>query len=710
MPPRAQQRPPQSLTPAPNQQQGATASPIAQLNPQQLAALQDHIRTTRVQTGQEVTPAMITEWMVRNGIHQPQQQQQQQQPAMQQQQQQQVPQQQQQQGQQGGQQGNVEAVLHHLYPPQLAGNPPAALQHLQNVLFPPNQGHQQSPFLKQVMMLAQNGRLSQEQMAQLKQAVAMKNGTQAQQQQQQQQQPYPQQVQQLQAVQMQQQQPQLSQQGLPPQPQPTPGAVPSEQTATQAVQQLRNRVHHIEALLGRPDVNEEQRAKMQAELELAQANLAKVFKMLLAAQQQQQQAQQAQAQVAAAVSASGAAPGQPVNMANLQEAQRQAMERKAREIQAQQVAAAQAQAQAAQQQQQQQQLNQQQNGGFRTASPAMPVPGQGPLPPGQAMRQSPSLGGSALPALDALASLPPNATDAQKKAAAQAAAAQQAAQAAIAAAAAANGGKKLTKKQQQEALQLSQQQAAQQQQASQMAMQQATALAQQAAGGGRGTPAPGGGGGGAAYGAMAAAAAAAGGHIPGQLNVQAPTPETFPAPRPTISGGMANNPSISTPAIVKPSLSSSFSGAGGSSSMDAFGGGGTAVGGPAKEVLPNKDNRVDDSKGRTVSKRKIRELVEAVDPEERLSDEVEDLLLEICDEFIDSVTRFGCQLAKHRKSDRLEVKDLALHLERSYNIRVPGFAPDEGTRQGGGSSSRRVVLPPGHAARLAAVREGGRRR
>ncbi|CEQ40034.1 SPOSA6832_01612, partial [Sporobolomyces salmonicolor] len=557
MPPRAQQRPPQSLTPQPGAQ-GQSGSPIAQLNPQQLAALQEHIRQTRQQTGQEVTPQMITEWMVRNGIAPgaQQQQQQQQQMGMQASQQGTVPPTQQQ------VQGNLDAVLHHLYPPALASNPQAAMQHLQNVLFPPNQGHKQSPFLQQVMLLAQNGRLSPEQMAQLKAAVGARNGAQGHPPAQQAQPnvPYQQQQQhQMQAAQIAQQQ------------QHPQAAPPNEQTATQAVQQLSQRVHHIEALLGRPDVNDEQRGKMQQELDAARAKLSQVVKMLLAAQAQNGQAAAQAAGAAGGSTGAGTAQAQ-VNLANLQEAQRQAMERKARELQAAQ--------QAAQQAQQ-----------FGTGSPASYPGGLAPPPGSAALRQSPSLGA---------------------------------------------GGP----------------------QNSQMA-------------------------------------------IPSALNLPAPTPEAFPAARPTISGGLANSPSVATPAIIKhPGLGSSVLGGDG---VDAFTAG---MGAGKAEGIPNKEMRTDDSKGRTVSKRKIRELVEAVDPEERLSDEVEDLLLEICDEFIDSVTRFGCQLAKHRKSDRLEVKDLALHLERSYNIRVPGFAPEE-TRQSG---ARRVNLPPGHAARLAAVREGGRRR
>jgi hypothetical protein len=182
----------------------------AQLNPQQLAALQEHIRQMRIQTGGEVTAQMVSDWMIAHrgqgqggqqmdqqqmAMQQQQQRQQQQQQLQQQQQQQlqqqqlqqqqlqqqQQPQYQQQQHQQqpSQQQANLDQVIAHLFPPHLAGNQAAGLSHLQSILFPTSATGQvgQSPLLQQVMLLAANQRLTPEQMAQLKVAVALKNST-----------------------------------------------------------------------------------------------------------------------------------------------------------------------------------------------------------------------------------------------------------------------------------------------------------------------------------------------------------------------------------------------------------------------------------------------------------------------------------------------------------------------------------------------------
>ncbi|SCV04532.1 LAMI_0H16886g1_1 [Lachancea mirantina] len=85
---------------------------------------------------------------------------------------------------------------------------------------------------------------------------------------------------------------------------------------------------------------------------------------------------------------------------------------------------------------------------------------------------------------------------------------------------------------------------------------------------------------------------------------------------------------------------------------------------------------------RVMSKRKLRELVKTVgidegDGETTIDGDVEELLLDLADDFITNVTSFACRLAKHRKSDNLDVRDIQLHLERNWNIRIPGYAADE---------------------------------
>ncbi|KAH9839256.1 transcription initiation factor TFIID subunit A-domain-containing protein [Rhodofomes roseus] len=124
--------------------------------------------------------------------------------------------------------------------------------------------------------------------------------------------------------------------------------------------------------------------------------------------------------------------------------------------------------------------------------------------------------------------------------------------------------------------------------------------------------------------------------------------------RPTLTGGIAGGRISGTPAqLTKPS-------------DDAT-------------LLSTDDNRTrrKNTPGDQSMRRTIQDLVSSIDPSVKIEPEVEDLLLDIADEFIDSVTNFACRLTKHRGGDTLEVKDLQLHLERNHNIRIPGFASDE---------------------------------
>ncbi|EFH61034.1 tata-associated factor II 58 [Arabidopsis lyrata subsp. lyrata] len=105
------------------------------------------------------------------------------------------------------------------------------------------------------------------------------------------------------------------------------------------------------------------------------------------------------------------------------------------------------------------------------------------------------------------------------------------------------------------------------------------------------------------------------------------------------------------------------------------------------------------SDDRILGKRSIHELLQQIDPSEKLDPEVEDILADIAEDFVESITTFGCSLAKHRKSDTLEAKDILLHVERNWNIRPPGFSSDEF------KTFRKPLTTDIHKERLAAIKK-----
>ncbi|KAI3629931.1 hypothetical protein MIR68_011366 [Amoeboaphelidium protococcarum] len=122
---------------------------------------------------------------------------------------------------------------------------------------------------------------------------------------------------------------------------------------------------------------------------------------------------------------------------------------------------------------------------------------------------------------------------------------------------------------------------------------------------------------------------------------------------------------------------------------------------------------IGEDSGHILKKEDIQSLIKQVDQSQNIEPDVEDVLLSIADDFLMNTITASISLAKHRNSDTLEAKDLALALQSQYGIRLPGFGGLSAAQSlqssiqpsvsGGGSADQKKINA--HQQRLTQVRK-----
>lgn len=117
---------------------------------------------------------------------------------------------------------------------------------------------------------------------------------------------------------------------------------------------------------------------------------------------------------------------------------------------------------------------------------------------------------------------------------------------------------------------------------------------------------------------------------------------------------------MASPSQASPLAGAAVTGAGGSSNSTA--GSSSSQKASAAAAAASSSSGAPDTATQILTKPRLQELVREIDPTEQLDEEVEELLLQIADDFVENTVNAACLLAKHRKVARVEVRDVQLHL------------------------------------------------